>query len=83
MSHAYEVAALRILDHLHRAERELLQTVVVTFGGETGTVLALKLDEAHGLCFTMDAFIEPNLDGSMPQRFRRYYPVSTIKRKGL
>lgn len=75
MSHAYELAATRILDHLHRAENDLLQKTVVTFSGEAGTVLAVKLDEAHGLCFTMDP--STIIDGA-----RRYYPVSTIKHKG-
>lgn len=81
MSHAYEVAALRILDHLHRAERELLQRPIVTFNGEAGTILDLALDSAHGLCFTFDPQTSINDLGRLG-KVRRYYPVSTIKLLG-
>lgn len=72
MSHVYETAAVRILDWLHHAERDLIGKSALTFNGEAGTVRAIKLDEHHGLCFTID---EPNIQG----HGRRYYPVSTIK----
>jgi hypothetical protein len=72
MSHVYETAAVRILDWLHHAERDLTGKAVLTFNGEAGTVRAIQLDEHHGLCFTID---EPNIQG----HGRRYYPVSTIK----
>lgn len=74
MSHVYEQAVPRILDWLHQAEEELRGTAVVTFNGETGTVRAIKLDETHGLCFTMDA--ETLIP---PCEARRFYPVSTIR----
>lgn len=35
MSHIYEQAALRILDWLHHAERDLIGKAVVTFNAET------------------------------------------------
>lgn len=74
MSHIYEQAALRILDWLHHAERDLIGKAVVTFNAETGTVRAVKLDDHHGLCFTVDE--------ERPARHglaRRFYPVATIK----
>lgn len=74
MSHVYEKAALHILDWLHHAERDLLGKGVITFNGETGTVKAIKLDEHHGLCFTIDT-------NSYQTQERRFYPVSTIKQK--
>lgn len=81
MSHAYELAATRILDHLHRAETEILLRPVVTFNGEAGTVLAVRLDEAHGLCFTFDM---PATGFALQYEgeSRRFYPVSTIKLLG-
>lgn len=75
MSHVYERAAIKVMDWLHLAERELVGTVIATFNGETGTVLALKLDEHHGLCFTID----PESAIST----RRWYPVSTIRQVAL
>jgi hypothetical protein len=71
MSHVYETAAIRIVDWLHHAERDLLGATVMTFNGETGTVTAIKLDDHHGLYFTLDAPIQ----GS------RWWPVSTIRLK--
>lgn len=70
MSYAYETAAVEILRWLHHAERDLVDRTVATMNGEAGTVRAVKLDEHHGLCFTLD---EPSING------RRFYPVSTIK----
>jgi hypothetical protein len=76
MSHVYEDAAIRIMDWFHHAERDLIGSPVVTFSGETGTVRELKLDEHHGLCFTID------MQGPARWFPIRWYPVSTIKHKG-
>lgn len=81
MSHVYENAAIRIVDWLHHAERDLVGKVVTTFNGETGEVTALKLDEHHGLCFTIDP--EPNLVFRPGLEPVRWYPVSTIKLRTL
>lgn len=81
MSHPYESAAVRILDWLHHAERDLVGATVATFNGEAGTVQAVRLDEHHGLCFTVDD-PDPRVIGrdfNGPKR--RYYPVSTIRMK--
>jgi hypothetical protein len=75
VSHVYEDAAIRIMDWFHHAERDLVGKVVATFGGETGTVLALKLDDHHALCFTLDV--------GGPETPRRWFPVSTIKQVAL
>lgn len=82
MSYVYEDAATKILDWLHRAERELVGTVVATFNGETGEVRAIKLDEHHGLCFTID---QPNTGFALQYEGDglRWYPVSTIKQVAL
>lgn len=75
MSHPYELAATGILDWFHRAEKDLIGKIVSTFNGEVGECCDIKLDEHHGLCFTID----PEASGSdMP---RRWYPVSTIKER--
>lgn len=79
MTHVYERAVVKILDWLHLAERELVGSVVATFNGETGKVLALKLDDHHGLCFTID----PESDIRYAASSRRWYPVSTIKQVAL
>lgn len=80
VSHQYEQAAVSILLWLHKAEDELVGKTVAMFNGEVGTLRALTLDADHGLCFTIDEQITPNLDGVMPLgQSRRYYPVSTIK----
>lgn len=78
-AHVYESAVVRILDWYHHAERDLVGKVIATFNGETGTVLALKLDEHHGLCFTIDPEERPGF-GDTP---RRWFPVSTIKQVAL
>lgn len=80
MSHVYEKAALHILDWLHHAERDLKGKAIATFNGEAGTVQEIKLDEHHGLCFTIDNPVTP-FDESECGIIRRYYPVSTIKQK--
>jgi hypothetical protein len=86
VSYCYEQAAIKILDWLHRAERELVGKVVATFNGEAGEVYALKLDDHHGLCFTIDnpEHGAPN-DGStgMIKLPQRWYPVSTIRQVAL
>lgn len=80
MSHVYETAATKIMDWLHRAERQLVNTTVATFNGEAGTIYGLRLDEHHGLCFTIDDPERGDEDGGLPQR---WYPVSTIKQVAL
>jgi hypothetical protein len=79
MTHVYERAVIKILDWLHLAERELVGNVIATFNGETGKVLAVRLDDHHGLCFTIDD-PDMNEDGLLSQR---WYPVSTIKQVAL
>ena len=78
--HVYEDAAIRILDWFHHAERDLIGKVVATFNGDTGTVLALRLDDHHSMCFTFDAEASGHPD---KDHFRRWYPVSTIKQVAL
>lgn len=80
MSHVYEKAALHILDWLHHAERDLMGKTIATFNGEAGAVQAVKLDEHHGLCFTIDDPVS-GFDEIECGVTRRYYPVSTIKSK--
>lgn len=80
MTHVYERAVVKIMDWLHLAERELVGSVVATFNGETGKVLALRLDDHHGLCFTVDDPERSDEDGLLSQR---WYPVSTIKQVAL
>lgn len=70
-------AAINILEWLHKAERDLVDARIATFSGEAGTVRAVRLDEHHGLCFTFDA----TASGGDPERYRRYFPVSTIRHK--
>lgn len=74
MPHVYENAASGILKWFVEAEDDLLGHTIVTFNGEAGTVQDMKLDEHHGLCFTLDP-IEDSVG-------RRYYPVATIKFHG-
>lgn len=78
MSHPYEQAAVRILDWFHRAEADLVGKAVVTFNGEAGTVIEIKLDESHGLCFTIDDPVS-GFDEIEVGIKRRWYPVATIK----
>lgn len=72
MSHVYENAAIRVIDWLHHAERDLIGHEIKTFTGRVGIVHGVKLDEHHGLCFTLRGTDHPE---------RRWYPVSTIKYK--
>lgn len=81
MSHAYETAAIRILDWLHHAERELVGKSIVTFNGEAGVIQALQLDEHHGLCFTIEDPIS-SFDIVESGITRRWYPVATIRNIG-
>lgn len=79
MSHAYETAAVTILDSLHKAEEELIGACVVTMPScETGTVKAVVLNDFHGLCFTIDDEVDP-VAAMNRGVTRRWYPVSTIK----
>jgi hypothetical protein len=87
MSHGryqYEKAATSIITWFHLAEDDLVNHTLVLANGETGTCRAIKLDEHHGLCFTIED-PEP-LDGGpmLPNvaAARRWYPVSTIKIHG-
>lgn len=84
MPHVYETAAAGIIEWFVKAENDLLGHTVVRFNGEAGIVQDLKLDEHHGLCFTLDkpAILEggpvlPNVASG-----RRYFPVATIKFHG-
>jgi hypothetical protein len=54
---------------------------IVTFNGDTGAVRGLKLDEHHGLCFTLDDPVDDFVEAECGI-FRRWYPVSTIARRG-
>jgi hypothetical protein len=76
VAHVYETAAIRIVDWLHHAERDLIGKVIATFNGETGKVLGVRVDDHHGLCFTIDPAEDPTI-------VRRWYPVSTIKQVAL
>ncbi len=80
MSHVYESAALRIMDWLHHAERDLIGKGIIASNGDAGTVKAIKLDEHHGLCFTLD---KPNTGFALQYEGdgRKWSPVSTIKQK--
>lgn len=80
MSHAYETAAVRIVDWLHHAERDLIGSTVVTFSGETGTCKGVQLDDHHGLCFTLDDPIDEFVASELG-RSRKWFPVSTIRLK--
>jgi hypothetical protein len=80
VSHPYENAAIRIVDWLHHAERDLIGSPVSTFNGDAGVVRELKLDEHHGLCFTLDEKPGHVFREGLPPA--RWYPVSTIKFKG-
>lgn len=71
MVHEYESASIRILDALHQAERDLIGSRVRTFSGLRGIVEAVRLDEHHGLQFTIESH--------HPHTPRRWLPVSTIK----
>ena len=78
MARAYERGSVHILDWLHRAEEELINNIATMFNGETGKILEVRLDDAHGLCFTFDKSNE----GFALQREgpgQKWYPVSTIK----
>jgi hypothetical protein len=75
---AYEEAVVNILDWLHKAEDALVGSTVVTFNGEAGTCKGVRLDDHHGLCFTLD---DPKiwLDEVDRNTYQRWYPVSTIR----
>lgn len=84
MPHVYENAAAGILRWFVEAEDDLLGHTVITFNGEAGTVQDVRLDEHHGLCFTLDP---PTILKGSPMfpdvaNSRRYYPVATIKFHG-
>lgn len=84
MSYVYEQAARRIMEWFHQAERDLIGKAIVRASGQAGVVKAIKLDEHHGLCFTLDDALsnlrpEPGAQAAVfePQ----FYPVSTIRSK--
>lgn len=79
MSHVYELAATSILDWFHRAENDLIGQTVTTFNGEAGECFDVKLDEDHGLCFTIDP--DPRSLSAAAAGCRRWYPVSTIRHR--
>lgn len=79
--YAFERAATTIMHWLHIAEQDLLGHTIATFNGETGTVVELKLDEHHGLCFTCDEPLH-SIDMVEGGRSRKWYPTSTIKHYG-
>lgn len=74
MAHVHEMAAIRIVDWLHRAEDSLVGRVVTPFAGEADVVKEIRLDDLHGLCFTFEDPVSSFSEGA-----RRWYPVSTIK----
>lgn len=79
MSPVSQLAAVKVLEWLHAAEDDLIGATVVTFNGETGVVHAVKLDEHHGLCFSIDQDPHKVFREGLPPV--RWYPVSTIRMK--
>lgn len=77
MSYVYEQAARRIMEWFHQAERDLIGKAIVRASGQAGVVKAIKLDEHHGLCFTLEDPLPSYSHGEEPQ----FYPVSTIRSK--
>lgn len=79
----YEKAATSIMTWFHLAEDDLVGHAVTTTSGLAGTVKAIKLDEHHGLCFTLD---EERIisGGQFPDvaGARTWWPVSIIKLHG-
>jgi len=75
----HDISATRIIAALHAAEVDLVGSTVQTFNGEAGTCKGVRLDDHHGLCFTID---DPRTSLDMYVRdMRRWYPVSTIRMK--
>lgn len=66
----HEHAVAQIIEWFQAAESALVGRNVATFRGARGTVVDVRLDNDHGLMFTLEP---PEL----PQR--RFYPVSTIR----
>lgn len=75
----YERAATAIIHWFHLAEEDLVGHTLITMSGDTGTCRAIRLDDLHGLCFTLDAEASGHAD---PDHYRRWSPVSTIKVHG-
>jgi len=73
----YEKAAIAIGHWFHLAEEDLVGHTVTTTSGLAGEVKAIKLDELHGLCFTLDDDPAIHLDGA-----RQWWPVAIIKLHG-
>lgn len=80
MTYDYQCAAIRVLDCLHRAERDLLGTPVITHNGTEGVVKEIRLDDLHGFCFTFDDPLH-SFDEVECGRSRDWKPVSTIRMK--
>ena len=79
MSHVYENAATRIIDWLHHAERDLIGSTVTTFSGDSGVITGIRLDDHHGICFSLEAEPHKVFRSTLPGV--RWRPVSTIARK--
>jgi len=75
----YEKAAIAITKWLHLAEEDLVHHSVTTTSGLAGEVKAVRLDDLHGLCFTLEDEPQP-----LPaeQTIRYWWPVSVIKLHG-
>lgn len=71
----YEKAAIAIGHWFHLAEEDLVGHTVTTTSGLAGEVKAIKLNELHGLCFTLD---EARLSGE----HQDWWPVAIIKLHG-
>jgi hypothetical protein len=67
----HEKAAQAVMVWLHMAEDDLIGHEILTTTGESGICRGVRLDDFHGLCFTLDEG-----DG------KRWSPVSTIKHHG-
>lgn len=80
MSHVFHSAAVRILDWLHHAERDLVRASVITMTGDKGVVKEVRLDDLHGVCFTFDDPVS-GFDEVECGMVRNWRPVSTIRTK--
>jgi hypothetical protein len=73
-------AAIRVLDWLVHAERDLINAEVITTSGDSGVVRGVRLDDLHGVCFTFD---EPPVSFDIVElgALRNWKPVSIIRSK--
>lgn len=72
----HDILATRIIAAFHAAETDLVGKSVETFNGAHGKVREVRLDDHHGLCFTLGEHTEDEILGQY-----RWYPVSTIRSK--